>query len=335
MTVSWENAFLGRGKAFFCCGFLLSFLAVRAQDLPSPPNTNKLLFSVQNSSATGVQDLKLEEFSLLDNGSAAKITTLESAQSVPIRLAVLLYSNGATFKTQQQAAIQLLGKLRPQLDQAFVLTQAATNNSSAWPDESQARAWPTEQVVWNSNPSDIIEFVRKLQWDSALIRTPEIAQKMLALDPEKQFRRIVISFLDPRNQAMVEWGDAPYRELEAAQMKEIMEYQREGAVVYTVAIYISAAGSTAGTMSGMRAQYLANKAGEAKIERLATMTGGRYFPILNDVKSYVAQIQADFQNQFIASFIPQVAVRSGVAHKIKLHTSRKDLKIRSQAQCCW
>lgn len=330
MTVSCENAFLGRGKAFLCCGFLLSFLAAGAQELPSQPNTNKVLFSVQNSSATSVQDLKLEEFSLLDNGSAAKITTLEPAQSVPIRLAILLYSNGATFKTQQQAAIQILGKLRPQLDQAFVLTQAATNNSSAWPNKSQARAWPTDQVVWNSNPSDIIEFVRKLQWDSAIIRTPEIAQKMLALDPDKQFRRIVISFRDPRNEAMVEWGPAPYRELEAAQMEEITEYQRAGAIVYTVAIY----NSTAGSLNNMSERYLANRAGELKIERLAMMTGGLYFPILNDVKSYVAQIQADFQNQFIVSFIPQ-AVRSGVSHKVELHTSRKDLKVRSQAQCCW
>ena len=155
---------------------------------------------------------------------------------------------------------------------------------------------------------------------------------MFALDPEKQFRRVVISFRDPRNEAMVEWGAAPYRELEAAQMKEITEYQREGAVVYTDAIYTSALGSTAGTTSGMRAQYLANKAGEAKVERLATMTGGRYFPIINDVKSYVAQIQADFQNQFIAGFIPQAGVQPGQAHKIELHTSRNDLKARSQSQ---
>ena len=332
MTLRWENPFVWRGKAFFCGGFLFCFLAARAQELPSPPNTNKLLFSVQNSSTPGIPNLKLDEFSLLDNGTAAKIVTLESAQSVPIRLAVLLYSNGATFKTQQQAAIQILEKLRPQVDQALVLTQAATDNSSSWPEHSQARAWPTDQVVWDSNPSNLTGFVRNLKWDFALIRTPEIVQKMFALDPEKQFRRVVISFRDPRNEAMVEWGAAPYRELEAAQMKEINEYQREGAVVYTIAIYTSAAGSIAGTMTGMRAQYLANKAGEGKVERLATMTGGRYFPIINDVKSYVAQIQADIQNQFIASFLPQAGVQPGQAHKIELHTSRKDLKVRSQSQ---
>jgi hypothetical protein len=142
-----EKRFCGAAQSIFLLRFLLCFLAARAQELPSVPHTSTLLFSVQNSGATGVQDVKAEEFTLLDNGSAAKITTLESAESVPIRLAILLYSNGATFKTQQQAAVQIIEKLRPGLDQAFVLTQAATNNSSAWPDESQARAWPTDQVV--------------------------------------------------------------------------------------------------------------------------------------------------------------------------------------------
>ncbi len=328
MTFKWGNACVQAGKAFFCAGVLSCFLAARAQELPSPPNTNKLLFSVQSNSATVVRDVRLDEFTLLDNGSAARITAVESAQNVPIRLAILLYSNGASFKTQQEAAIQLLGKLRPQLDQAFVLTQAATNNASAWPDNSQSRAWPQDQVVWNSNPSELVTFVRNLRWDSALIRTPEIAQKMLALDPERLFRRIVISFRDPRNEAMVEWGPAPYRELEAAQMKEITEYQRGSVVVYTVAIHNSAAG----LQNTMSEGYLANRAGETKVERLATMTGGRYFPIINDVKSYLAQIQADVQNQFIASFIPQVGVQPGQVHKIELHTSRKDLKVRSQSQ---
>jgi hypothetical protein len=232
-----EHAIVIRPKAILCCAFFCCFIAARAQEIPPAPGTSKLLFSVKNSSTTGVQEMKPEDFILLDNGSAANITAIESAQNVPIRLAILLYSSGPTFKTQREAAIQVLSKLRPELDQAFVLTQAATNNASAWPDKSHARPWPTDKVVWNSNPSELITFLRNLQWDSALIRTPEIAQKMYAMDPEKPFRRIVISFRDPRNEAMVEWGPAPYRELEAAQMKEITEYQRKGVVVYTVAIY--------------------------------------------------------------------------------------------------
>jgi hypothetical protein len=82
----------------------------------------------------------------------------------------------------------------------------------------------------------------------------------------------------------------------------------------------------------MSERYLANRAGELKVERLATMTGGRYFPILNDVKSYVAQIQADFQNQFIASFIPQAVGQPEQPHKIEFRTNLKDLKVLSQSQ---
>jgi hypothetical protein len=231
----------------------------------------------------------------------------------------------------------LLGTLRPEIDQAFVITQVATNNTSAWPNWSTSAASPGQRVLWNSNSQDFISFVRALHWGTATVRTPEIARKMFALDPGQQFRRILVEFRDPQTEVMGEWGYIVESELEASQLKEIADYQRENLAVYTIALATPFSTQFAGppateTMSRANAAYLAYKAGEATIERVATTTGGRYFPSSGDFRSDIAKIQKDLQNQFIVSFVPQIGGKPGRPHKLKIQANRKNLRVTCQDQ---
>lgn len=329
---------VARSLPWIVCGHLLLPIAAHSQaNAPSStPNTIQLSFIARDRSGNPIQGVKLEDLTVLDNGSPATVLTVERGEGIPVRIGILLYSNSSSFKKQQEAAIRMLGNLRPGVDQAFVVTQAATNNAGAWPDKSSARPWPAEQVMWSLNPPELISFVRALQWDTALIRTPEIAQKMLALDPDKQFRRIIVQYRDPQSESMVEWGNAPYRELEERQLKEIAEYQRLNATVYTLGLPSSlrAYGGTppVNTMSRQNAEYLASRAGDSKMERISTMTGGRYFQGDLDVKSQVTAIQADLENQFIVGFLRPANSKDVNPHKLELRVNRKDVRVSVQSQ---
>jgi hypothetical protein len=160
---------------------------------------------------------------------------------------------------------------------------------------------------------------------------------MLAIDPDKQFRRIIVQFRNPQAESMVDWGNAPYKELEERQLTEITEYQRLNTTVYTLGLPSSSFRTYAGappvnTMSRQNAEYLAYRDGESKIERISGMTGGRYFPGDPDVKSQVASIQADLKNQFIVSFLTPMNSRAGSPHKLELRVNRKDVRVSSQSQ---
>jgi len=298
-------------------------------------STKKLFIIAHNRDGKRIQGLQPSDMSILDNGSSATVLAVEPADAIPVRLGILLYSERETFKMQLDATTQLLGKLRPEVDQAFVVTQAAVDNAHAWPDDSTARPWPTSQVVW-TNLQDVVAFSRTLQWDTAIGRASELAAKMFATDPEKQFRRIIVQFRNPAAESMVEWGSAPYKQLEERQMNEIAEYQRENVTVFTIGLPspLSRAFNAppSETMSRGNAQYLAYKAGESRMDRISGMTGGRYFSGDPNFKSYLNAIEADLQCQLLLTFATTANLNGATPHKLEIHTNRKDLKVNSQNQ---
>jgi len=54
-----------------------------------------------------VQGLQPSDITVLDNGSPIKVASVEAGDAIPIRLAILLYSDRTNFKMEQEAAIQL------------------------------------------------------------------------------------------------------------------------------------------------------------------------------------------------------------------------------------
>ena len=68
------------------------------------------------------------------------------------------------------------------------------------------------------------------------------------------------------------------------------------------------------------------------MERISTMTGGRYFPGDLDVKSQVAAIQADLENQLIVGFLRPMNSQDGNPHKLELRVNRKDVRVSIQSQ---
>jgi hypothetical protein len=299
-----------------------------AQNTAEPTNNgNKILVTIRDKSGSPITDLKPEEVTVQDNGAAAKVLGIESAERIPVRLGILLLGNTPSFKAQQEAALQLLATLRPNLDQAFILTQATSNKS---------RGWPIQQLIWDPDPKGLATMVRGLRSDESLPGTTKIANQMLAADGDKAFRRVLIEFRDPSLEGMIDWGYLPYEQLEEAQLNEIADYQRQGIMVYTFAVEDPFYGHAGGpppseTMSRENASYLAYKDGVSKIERVATMTGGRSFPPKSgNFKSEAGEIQKDLQSQFFVSFVPNAGATDKPAHTLNIRVARTDVRIVSQ-----
>src|SRR2546422_705848 len=79
---------------------------------------------------------------------------IEPADKIPVRLGIILLSSGPSFKAQQEAVVKLLGTMRPQLDQAFVVTRAKSRGS---------HGWPKSELTWDSDLQAVASFVHALR----------------------------------------------------------------------------------------------------------------------------------------------------------------------------
>jgi len=319
----------------FVCGLLSAVAIASAQGNAPPPESNsvaKVTFVARDRGGNAIQDINPEDVTVIDNGVVSKVTGIERADKLRLRVGILLITNSSTFKAQQEAAIQLLATLQPGLDQAFVLTQATPSNM---------RPWPAQQLVWNSDPQALTSFVRSLHWDNSVSMGARIPQKMLASTQDKLFRTILVEFRDPAREYMIDWNPLVYKQLEAHQVKEIADYQRLNIPVYAFAledpfnvpatIPIAIPGRSE-TMSGENVSNSAYKASQSIIERLAAMTGGRFFSGNGNFKSGISDIENDLKNQFIVSFLAQPNGQEQRAHTLEIRVNRKDVQVVSQKQ---
>jgi VWFA-related protein len=298
-------------------------------------STVKVLFLARDRSGKLVQDLKPGDLTVIDNGRPAKVLGLEPAEKFPLRIGMLLLAEQTTFKAQQEAAIQLLGTLRPGTDQAFVLTQATS---------PKPRPWPNQNLTWDPDPKALISFVGRLKWNEAVTSTKDVIMQMLALNPNKSFRRVMVEFRDPEMETTV--GGSIGERLDARQMREISEYERRNAIVYTFTIktllHPQLSNPPKYPPDGMPGQPANPNGGDlvygdilyegsVKIERTAVMTGGRYLA-WDKLKSEVAELHKDLQNQLLISFASQPDNRQQHPHSLEIRVNRKDVRVSSPKQ---
>jgi hypothetical protein len=288
---------------FFGAAAMLGLIAAHAQANQASDNrtTGTVLLIARDRSGQLVRNLKPENLTVVDNGHAAKILGVEPAGKLPVRIGILLTGDQFTFKLQQKAAIRLLGSLRPDGDQAFVLTHASSTNP---------RPWPSKNLVWQSDPKTLSAFVESLQWNEGFGSTRGAVMAMLALNPEKPFRRVMLEIRDPGQELSRDFDYAI-----AHKVDEFAEFQRMNVIVYTSPVW-----------STMR--YSGSRDGFVRIEKLAIKTGGRDLDF-QKLESEVTGVREDLDNQMLVSFELQPG-DAQKAHTLEIRCNRKDVKITSQ-----
>lgn len=296
-----------RNCALLLCSALMpGVVAAPAQTTQSNEKTltGKVSLIARDRDGKPVRDLKAEDLTVLDNGRPAKILALDSAGKLPVRIGILLAGDQSTFKGQQQAAIRLLGSLRPGVDQAFVLTQAIATNP---------RPWPNKKLNWDPDPKSLAASVGRLHWNEALSSTKDAVMAMLALNPDKPFRRVMLEFRDPQLETSVDYRTMPSKELDEILMLEIAEYQRRQAIVYAT------------TLKTLRPLQFGFQSGSVKIERLAVMTGGRDLA-WDKIESEVDALREDLDNEMLLSFEVQPGDPQR-PHNLEIRVNRKDVRL--------
>ncbi len=285
----------------------------------STPQPVSVCLTVNDQGGNPISGLGKDEFTVLDNRRGAPVVDLRPAGDTPLRLGILLLASRTNFAVQQKAALQLLRTLRPGIDQAFIVTQAAGGAQ---------RSWPSTYVAWSADPQALAAFVRTLAGNISLPGAFDVASKMMRMDPEQVFRRVLVQFRDPSFEAMVEWNPMPYRELEAAKVREIVEMQRARTTVFTLAIDTIPMGTETGRMT--REREIAYDVGRQKIERIAVTTGGRvFFPAASDYSKEVETIEKQLQAQYWLSFVPNPDLPGRSSHALEVRVNRKDARVSS------
>ena len=304
-----------------------SALAQNPAARPAPASSTSqpvsIYLTVNDHGGNPISSLGKDEFTVLDNRQTAQVVDLSPAGDTPLRLGILLLASRTNFPVQQKAALQLLRSLRPGVDQAFIVTQSVGGLQ---------RPWPVTQVAWSADPQALAAFVRSLEGNITLPGAFDVASAMMKMDPDQPFRRVLVQFRDPSFEAMVEWGPMPYKELEAAKVKEIVEMQQTRTTVFTLGIDTvprPVRGET-GWMTRERAEDLAYSAGRQKIERIAVATGGRvFFPAASDYAKEVEAIEKQLQAQYWLSFVPNADLPGRPSHALEVRVSRKDARVSS------
>lgn len=93
----------------------------------------------------------------MDNNEAVQVLQLFKAADIPLHLGIALLSSPASFSQQQAAAIELLQKaIRPQMDEAFVVTARGK------------KPWPSKRLDWKSDPAELAKIVQSLDRNAGL-----------------------------------------------------------------------------------------------------------------------------------------------------------------------
>jgi hypothetical protein len=127
-----------------------------------------ILVSATDHSGNPVRDLSKDQLSVLDNGQPGKILDVQSANDLPLDLAVVLLASKSNFAQQQAAAIDLAHRvLRPNVDQAFVVTAGGD------------KMWPDGRLEWQTDPTAIEKSIRALDLNTGL---PDVFRFDLSTD---------------------------------------------------------------------------------------------------------------------------------------------------------
>jgi Ca-activated chloride channel homolog len=259
----------------------------------------RLIFTVTDKHGHYVNDLKRDDFKVLDDKQPAEFRSFRSETDLPLQVGLLIDASNSVrdrFKFEQEAAIEFLNAvIRPHYDEAFVVGFDVT------PEVTQDFTDNTEKLSIG---------VRQLRAGGGTAMYDALyfacRDKLLKKEQNGPVRRAIILLSDGEdNQSHVTREEA----IEMAQRAE--------AIVYTISTNIS----------GMKGQ------GDKVLVRIADATGGRaFFPFqMRDVSDAFVSIQEELRSQYAASYKPANFIADGRYRTIEIHPPPdRGLKVRTR-----
>ena len=259
----------------------------------------RLIFTVTDKHGHYVNDLKRDDFKVLDDKQPAQFRSFRSETDLPLQVGLLIDASNSVrdrFKFEQEAAIEFLNSvIRPHYDEAFVVGFDVT---------------PEVTQDFTDNAEKLSVGIRQLRAGGGTAMYDALyfacRDKLLKKEQTGPVRRAIILLSDGEdNQSHVTREEA----IEMAQRAE--------AIVYTISTNIS----------GMKGQ------GDKVLVRIADATGGRaFFPFqMRDVSDAFVSIQEELRSQYAASYKPADFIADGRYRTIEIHPPPdRGLKVRTR-----
>lgn len=257
-----------------------------------------MVFTVTDKHGRYINDLKKDDFKVLDDRKPATLSSFRSETDLPLQVGLLIDASNSVrdrFKFEQEAAIEFLNAvIRPHYDKAFVVGFDVT------PEVVQDFTDDTEKLSIG---------VRSLRAGGGTAMYDALyfacRDKLLKQEQTGPVRRAIILLSDGEDNAS-----------HVTREEAIDMAQRAEAIVYTISTNIS----------GMKGQ------GDKVLVRIADATGGTaFFPFqMRDVSNAFLSIQEELRSQYSASYKPSDFVADGRYRTIDIQALTKGLKVRAR-----
>ena len=263
-------------------------------------NEVDLTFTVTDRHGHFVEDLKQNDFALLDDGKApAQIYRFEQDTNLPLRVGMVIDTSTSIrqrFGFEQQAAVEfLLQILRPKSDKAFV------EGFDLQPDFKQD---------WTNNLDLLTTGVDGLHSGGGTALFDALYQgcheKMLDATEHHE----------PARKAMVVISDGDDNQSHAYVEDAIKECQRAETVVYAISTNVSPS----------------RDRGDDTLQKIADATGGRaFYPTrIEDMPVSFGQIQQELRSQYALSYKPANFSANGAFRTIYLFALDRKYQVHSR-----
>ncbi len=265
-----------------------------------------LFASVRDKKKHLITDLKQEEFRISEDGQGQKIAYFSHETSLPITLGLLIDTSGseaAMLGTEQAAASQFLGRVLRKNDLAMVMSFDLDVDllSDFTSDHDQLeRAIGRARINAPSTPVTVQGPLPQGSKGTNLYDAVYLAARE-KLSSEAGRKAMVILTDAEDNGSKMRLEDA----LEAA--------QRSDTVIHVLLVYDPRFGSNEGVA-----------------KKLAEETGGRLIVVHNNprkLEEAFEELSQELRSQYTLGYYPSNAARDGRFRKVKVETTRNDLRV--------
>ena len=121
------------------------------------PQFVPVLISVTNAGGSPIAGLTKEQLTLIDTNQSVQPLQLLNGHDIPLHLGIVLVAAPGSFSQQQAAAANLVQRvIRPNVDEAFVVTARGK------------KPWPYDRLEWKQDPAELTKTIQGLDRDAGM-----------------------------------------------------------------------------------------------------------------------------------------------------------------------
>jgi VWFA-related protein len=330
-----------RNSGILLAATFVAAIALVAQDEILHVSTElvTVTVSVMDKNGRPIQDMKREEFTVLDDERLREIQTFHQELDLPLTLGLVADISGSQVDFVKKHRVdlhQFFGQVLHPGDRAFLVSV---------PNTARLDVDFTESVELLDQAAGRLAMMRKMNKETFGGECPGFSFRKscgtLLWNGVWGSAKLKLHGLQGRK-AIVVLTDGQDTGSKHSLAETIEAAQGADAPVYTISsqppilkravrgLPPLTPGAAIGRAAGAGMQAAINAAGKSHLHRLAEETGAAYFDVEKDLSNVFQQIEEELRHLYVLSFTLPESDRDGKFHKLEVKSSRADVKVRAR-----